>query len=105
MNHNTGDFNYIPMDEQDVIVIRNQVRWLRVLRWFGAQKLLRALVDRAFERSWITSRGYHDMHALIARLFALILTLALAGCSNETHDPHAGKVQDGVNSQFGGGNN
>lgn len=39
------------------------------------------------------------------QLLALILTLALAACSNETHDPHSGPSQDGMNSNVSGGNN
>ena len=44
-------------------------RWLQWLVMPVAKRMARALVDRAKERGKITSHAYHELHAILDRMF------------------------------------
>lgn len=61
---------YVPNNEADKLIIlkdRSDI-WLRLFSPL-LLKVVRAFVDRAFERNFINSRAYHDLHAMADRVF------------------------------------
>lgn len=75
------------IDRQDPLVVRHcirngwdgpnardgELRWHERLAWRYCRRLIRgtvrAVVNRAHERSFLVSRSYHELHALIDRVF------------------------------------
>lgn len=57
-----------PNNAFDARIIRREVPRFRLLRWLGARKLLRAFVNRARERGYLSSYAFHELHALIQRI-------------------------------------
>lgn len=51
-------------DEQDARIIKPS--W--ILRKLGVKRLIRAFINRGYERGYLTSFAYHEMHAMIDRV-------------------------------------
>jgi hypothetical protein len=52
-----------------VMIVRGLPLWLQIIASKHLKNLLRSFVNRARERSFIDSWSYHELHAMIDRVF------------------------------------
>lgn len=57
-------------DHCDQAIVKRAVpKWLAFACHAALKRLLRAFVERAKERGFINSYSYHELHAMIERIF------------------------------------
>lgn len=57
-------------DRNDKAAVRRSATWrLKLASDSALKKFIRAFVERAKERGYINSYSYHELHALIERIF------------------------------------